>query len=121
VVRAGADIYQSIRLFDQCRQNVGREHINGEDAGNSGLRLHPRLAITDPGIVDYRIKATELVDLVGNGPRPGDGGKVPGDASPGAGCRREGIAISTVIAPVQGDVMALLDQELGRHETEAVR
>jgi len=33
-------------------------------------------------------KATELVDLVGNGPRPGDGREVPGDGSPDPRRRR---------------------------------
>jgi hypothetical protein len=46
---------------------MGREHINGEDAGNSKLRFHAtRLAISDACIVDYGVKVTELVDLVGS-------------------------------------------------------
>ena len=97
MVRAGADIDQSTRAIDQRRQNVGREHINREDAGNSRLRLHPRRrAIADACIVDYRVEATELVDLVGNGPRPGDGREVPGDCSQGARRRRDGVATSGV-------------------------
>jgi hypothetical protein len=71
--------------------------------------------------VDYRVEATELVDLVGNGPRPGDGREVPGDGSPGARRRRHGVATSTLIPPVYDDLMALLDQEPGRHKTETVR
>jgi hypothetical protein len=70
--------------------------------------------------MDDSVEATELVDLVGNGPRPGDSRKVPGNGSPGTGRRREGVATSIVIAPVQDDLMALLDQQPGRHETEAV-
>jgi hypothetical protein len=37
------------------------------------------------------------------------------------GARSESVAAPALIAPVQDDLMALLDQELGRHETEAVR
>ena len=122
MVRAGADIDQSTRAIDQRRQNVGREHINREDARNARLRLRPpRRAIPDACIVDYRVEATELVDLVGNGPRPGDGREVPGDGSPGARRRRDGVATSTLIPPVYDDLMALLDQEPGRHKTETVR
>ena len=62
----GAQIDQSLRSFDQGRQNVGREHIDCKDARNSGLHFHPPLAITDARIVDYSIEAAELVDLVGN-------------------------------------------------------
>ena len=121
MVRAGADIDQSTRAIDQRRQNVGREHINREDAGNSGLRFHPpRLAIADACIVDYGIKATELIDLVGNGSRPGDGRQVPGDSCPSAR-RLERVASSTVIPPVYDDLMTLLDQDPGRHPTESVR
>jgi hypothetical protein len=121
MVRAGADIDEPRWFFDQCRQNVGCQHINGEDAGNSRLALYPPLAIADACVVDDRIKTTEVVDLVGNGPRPADGREISRDDSLGAGCRRKSVATSTVIPSVQQDVMALLDQEPGRHQTEAVR
>ena len=120
-MHAGTHIDQSLRSFDQCGQSVGREHIDSEDARNSGLRLHPPLAITDARIVDYRVERAKLVDLVGNGSCPSDGGEVPGDNSLGAGCRREGVATSTFVSPVQYDLIALVDQEPGRHEAEAVR
>jgi hypothetical protein len=88
VVHAGADIDQPIRSFDQRCQDVGREHIDREDAGNSGLGLHPaRLAIADARIVDYGVEATELIDLACYGRRPGDSAEVPGDSSLGADCR----------------------------------
>jgi hypothetical protein len=58
------------------------------------------LAITDARIVDYTIAAAELVDLVGNCSWPSDGGEVPGDNSASAGCRREGVATSTLVSPV---------------------
>jgi hypothetical protein len=71
--------------------------------------------------VDYSIKAAELVYLLGNSPDPSDGGEVPGDNPSGAGCRREGVATSTFVSPVQHNLMALLNQEPGRHKAEAVR
>jgi hypothetical protein len=71
--------------------------------------------------VDYGIKATELIDLVGNGSRPGDGRQVPGDGCPSARRRLERVASSTVIPPVYDDLMTLLDQDPGRHPTESVR
>ena len=120
-MHAGAQINQSLWSFDQCRENVGRQHIDSEDAWNSGLHLHPSLAIADARIVDYSVEAAELVDLVGKCSCPSDGREVPTDSSLGAGCRCEGVAAPTIIPPVQDDLMALLDQELGRHKTEAVR
>jgi len=120
-MRAGADIDESIRFFDQCRQNVGCQHINGEDAGNFGFHFHPSFAITDAGIVDDGIKVAELVDLIGNGPRPGDCRQVPGHGSTSTGCRLQRVATSIIIAPVHNDLMALLDQEPGRQQTEPVR
>jgi hypothetical protein len=71
--------------------------------------------------VDYSVEAAELVDLVGNCSCPSDGGEVPGDNSPGAGCRRKSVATSTLVSPVQYDLMALVDQEPGRHEAQAIR
>ena len=60
-------------LFAMRSSSVGREHINGEDAGNSRLGFDSPLAIADACIVDYGVKATDLVNLVGNVPHPGDG------------------------------------------------
>src|SRR5438046_2273368 len=80
------------RHFDQCGENVGRQHIDSKDARNAGLPLDPSLAITDPRIVDYSVEAAEFVDLVGNYSCPSDGGKVARDYLLGAGGRREGVA-----------------------------
>jgi hypothetical protein len=71
--------------------------------------------------VDYRVEATELIDLVRYGRCSGDGGEIAADSSLRADSRKEGVTAPTLIPPVQDDLMALLDQELGRHETEAVR
>ena len=38
-----------------------------------------------------------------------------------AGCRRERFATSTLVSAMQYDLMALVDQEPGRHEAEAIR
>jgi hypothetical protein len=98
-----------------------REHINGEYVGNSRLYLHPsRLAIADACIVDHAVKATELIDLVGNGSRSGDRSQVPSHGSLCADRRHERVATSPLIAPVQDDLVALLDQEPGCQETQAV-
>jgi hypothetical protein len=71
--------------------------------------------------VDYSVEAAELIDLVGECSCPSDGGEVPGDNSSGAGCRRDRFATSTLVSPVQYDLMALLDQQTCRPETEAIR
>ena len=96
--------------------------MTAKTLGNSGFGLDPpRLAIADAGIVDYGVEATELVDLVGNGPGPGDGREVASHGPLGAGRGRKGVAAPTVVSPVQDDLMALLDQEPRRQETKAVR
>src|SRR5580700_9120715 len=81
-MHAGNQINQSLRSFDQCRQNVGREHIDSEDVRNSELHFHPPLAITDARIVDYSVETAELVDLVGHCSCPGDGREVPETTPP---------------------------------------
>src|SRR5437868_8272119 len=113
-MHAGTQINQSLRSFDQCRQNVGREHIDSEDARNSGLHLHPPLAITDAHIVDYSVETAQLFDLVGNCSCPSHGGEVSRDNSSGAGCRRERVTTSTLVSPVQYDLMALVDHARGK-------
>src|SRR4029077_1468683 len=87
-MHAGAHINQSLRSFDQRRQNVGREDIHSEEAWNSGFHLHPSLARTNARIVDYSVEAAELVDLVGKCFCPSDGREVPRDNSSGTGYRR---------------------------------
>src|SRR3954470_9416467 len=98
-MHTGAYIDQSLRPFDQCRQNVGREHIDSEDGRNSGLHLDPALAITHARIVDYSVEGAEPVDLLGNRSCPSDGGKVAGNDSLGARCRHEGVVTSTLFRP----------------------
>jgi hypothetical protein len=71
--------------------------------------------------MDHGVEATELISLVRYGRRSGDSGEVAADSSLGPDCRSQGVLAPTLIPPVQDDLMALLDQELGRHETEAVR
>jgi hypothetical protein len=71
--------------------------------------------------VDHGIEAAELVDFRGYSFRPGDGKEIAGDNPPSAGCRREGVATSTLASPVQYDVMALVDQEPGRQEAQTIR
>jgi hypothetical protein len=66
-----------------------------------GLHLNLPFAITDTRIVDYSIKAAELVHLVGNCFCPSDGREVSGDNSSGAGCCRERIATSTLVLSMQ--------------------
>src|ERR1700682_1652788 len=98
-MHAGAQINQSLRSFDQWRQNVGREHIDAKAARTPAPPPPPPLAITDARIVDYCVETAELVDLVGNCSCPSDGREVSGDNSPGAGCRRERVATSTLVSP----------------------
>jgi len=69
--------------------------------------------VTDASIVDYGVEATELIDLARHGRRPGDGGEISADSSLGADRCQESVAASTLIPPVQDDLVALLDQELG--------
>ena len=71
--------------------------------------------------MDNGIGATQLIDLVGDCTCPSDGRKVPRNNAPGTECSREGVATSTLISPVQYNVMTLVDQEPGRHESESVR
>src|SRR5690348_15858592 len=119
-MHAGTQINQSPQSFDQCRQNVGREHIDSEDARKSVLHLHPPLAITDARIVDYSVVTAELVHFIGNFSCPSDGREVAGDNSSGAACRRERVATSPLDSPVQDILMAVADQEPSRHESQAV-
>jgi hypothetical protein len=71
--------------------------------------------------VDDSVKATEPIDLFSDGPRSGNGREVSRDSSLGADCRRERVATSTLIPPMEDDLMTLLDQEPGRHQTEPIR
>jgi hypothetical protein len=121
-MHAGAEIDQSLRPSDQDRQNVGCQHIDREDAGDSAFGLAAsRLAIANARIVNYRGEITELVDLAGYGLDPGDGREIAGDNPLGSRCRRKGRAAASIVSPMHDDPIAPLDQEFGRHEPKAVR
>ena len=100
-MHAGAYKDQSLRLFDQCGENVRRQYIDSKDARNSELGLDPPLATANARIVDYSVDAAEFVDLVGDCSCPSDGGEVAGDYPLGAANRREGVATSSLVTPVQ--------------------
>jgi hypothetical protein len=64
-------------------------------------------------------KRPSLFDLVGNCSCPSNGGEVPGDNSFGAGCRRDRVATSFLVSPVQNDLVAF-DQESSHHPAKAI-
>jgi hypothetical protein len=71
--------------------------------------------------VDHGVEPTELVDAVCDTLRTSYGGEVAQNDILGARRRRKCVAAALVISPMQDDVMALLDQKPGRHQSEAVR
>ena len=121
-MHAGTHIDQSIRSFDQSSQNIRRQYIDGEYVRHAGCHVgSSRLAITDPCVVDHGVEATKAVDPFCNGLRASDGGEVAQNGVLGAWRCRKRIATTLVISSVQDDVMTLLDKELGRHQSKAVR
>src|SRR5271166_2058970 len=77
VVHAGAQIDQPVGPFDQGGEDIGRENVDCENAGDARLRLDAsRLAIADPRIVDHGVEAAEPIDLFGDALRAGDGREI---------------------------------------------
>jgi hypothetical protein len=71
--------------------------------------------------VNHTIERAELVGCIRHGPRLRDRREIASnDASGASGCR-ESLAAATVISSMQKDLMALLDQQPGRHQTKTVR
>jgi hypothetical protein len=70
-MHAAAEIDEPFRSFDEPGQQVGREHIDGQHAGvtvGGGAAIrHAK----DARVVDDRVHASELVDLLGE--RAGSG------------------------------------------------
>jgi len=67
------------------------------------------LSIPNAGVVDNGIEGTELIGLVSNGLRPGNGRKVSGDSPFGAARCHEGVATPTWVSAMQDNAMSLLD------------
>ena len=119
-MHAGAQIDQPVRPLDQSGQHIGRQNIDGEDAGHARLGLDAsRLAIADPGIVDHGVEAAEPVDLIGDARHARKGRKVAGNSGPCAWRLGQGVARAGLVSPVQDNLVTLLDQELPRHEPKA--
>src|SRR5271166_1062297 len=77
VVHAGAQIDEPVGPFDQGGEDIGRENVDCENAGDARLRLDAsRLAIADPRIVDHGVEAAEPIDLFGDALRAGDGREI---------------------------------------------
>ena len=66
VVHARTQIDQSLWPFDQCREDIGGEHVDREDVRQTIDRDVVAFPIADGGIVDDRVEAAERVDLVGD-------------------------------------------------------
>ncbi len=65
-MHSAAEIDQTIRLFDQGRQNERRQGVDGQDCRVPLGRLTPVSHQIDAGIVDDRVHAPDLVHLIGN-------------------------------------------------------
>ena len=69
-----------------------------------------RLAVTDSGIMDDGVEPAEPVDLVGDGFRLRDAGKVADDDVLGAADLLAGLFRARGAAGVQDDLVSLFDQ-----------
>jgi hypothetical protein len=59
VVHPRAEIDKPLWNFDSCGQNIGGQRIDCEDVRETVPGDHVALAITDRGIVNHRVEATE--------------------------------------------------------------
>jgi hypothetical protein len=118
LVHAGTHINKSIWSFDQNSQKIRCERIDGEYARRAALPLNPPLlVITYACVVDHALKRPSLLTPSATLFMPAIVEKSPKTASLAPGAALSALLISSM----QDDVMALLDQEVGRHESEAVR
>jgi hypothetical protein len=94
--------------------------INGKELQAVRCLHQLRLPVADPGVVDDGIETAELVDLFSDGRRIRNARQVADDDVFRADDLLAGLVCARGAAGVQYDVVALLDQKLGGHPSEAV-
>lgn len=88
-----------------------------DDAGS----LHPvGFAVAQAHVVHDRVERPGRVGLLGHRPHAGEGGHVAHDDALVVREGVPGVSCPTLVAGVQGDGVALLDQPTGGHEAEAL-
>ena len=73
-----------------------------------------------PALWMHRVVVAEGVDLPGDLPHVVDGGQVADDDGVRAGQAGAGVGGPGLAAGVQGDLVAVLEQQLGGHQAQAV-
>ena len=94
-------IDQPVGRCYQSRQQVGREHVDGEDVREAIDGLDAvRLPITDTGIMDRRVVPAQRVDLLGDSPHLGDARQVADNDILGLGQRATRVRRTRFVARV---------------------
>ncbi len=119
LVHARAQIDQSLRPFDQCREDIGGERVDREDMRKAIGSGAAALPIADGGIVNGRIKMAAHVDLHGNVLGAGDRLQVADNDVCGLRQSSSGIVGARFVARMQDHLMTLFDKELPCHQAEA--
>jgi hypothetical protein len=120
-MHARTKIDEPVWPLDQGGENIGSQHIDGEDVRRAARRVDASgLAIADAGVVDHRIEAAQRIDLVGDAPGLLNHGHVSKDRVRGARSCVQGGLGACAIAAMQDHLVTLLDQNRGRHQSKTV-
>ena len=120
-MHARTKIDEPVWPLDQGNENIGSQHIDGEDVRRAARRVDaPGLAIADAGVVAHRVEAAQRIDLVGDAPSLLNLGQVSEDRVRGARSCVQGGLGAFGIAAMQDNLVSLLDQNPGRHQSKTV-
>ncbi|HEX3715672.1 MAG TPA: hypothetical protein VHV09_22970 [Trebonia sp.] len=121
-VHAARQVHQPPRALDERREQVGREHVDGQDGGVPVFRGDlARLAVAGAGVMDHRVEPAEHVRLAGDRPGLRRAAEVAGDHArqPRRGGLQAGRPV--VVAGMPDDLMTLSDEQVHGGQAEPVR
>jgi hypothetical protein len=120
-MHARAEVDQPGGPLDQAGQQVRGEHVDREDVLQAVIGADaPGLPVTDPGVVNDRVVRAARVGLLGDLPCAGDARQVTDDDGGGGRQGRTCVLGSGRIAGMQRDQVAVLGQQPGRHQPQAL-
>jgi hypothetical protein len=121
-LRATAKVDQPFRRLDQSRQQIGRQHIDGEKVRQAVGGLDAaRLAVADADIVDDRVMRPQRIHLVGDAAHLRDDRDVADHDRVGLRQGAARIGGAGFAARMQRYAMAPFGEQLPRHQAEAFR
>ena len=119
MVHTGAQIDEPLGPLDQRGQDIGRQRVDGEHMRQAVSGHAMAFAIADRRVVNHGVEVAECIDLGCNFLSAGDRLDVADHGRLGLGQFLADRFSALGVAGVNDDAVALADEQIGGHQSEA--